>query len=447
MALARALGQRYLWVDALCILQDVEVVRQQTIDDMDRIFAQSLLTMVAGTCESANDPLPGVTTNRSWKQRYQKVSASLTLSAHFDFRDYLESTKYNERAWTFQEYQLANRLLVFAPNGQVYFLCREAVYSEEVIVGPDMEPDAALLDGADLIKLRPDPTKLWSVYERGVHHFTARRMTYEKDILNAFTGILRMICSERSLEGLPLPIFDLALLWQPQQQLERRQGFSSWSWAGWIGKVEWFDIYSLTYEGEGKTETERIASWMKLRSWIVWYSSWGTDVRSPAYIMDGPPWLRGTAPSAEQHEHRFPGLHHKFVPRPRSLARSLENLEPQRRHIRYLQFWTTSAYFEIEHDRNMNFPIRSLDPETTSKGLRLFTLHDRDGRACGWVLLNDNWVNRAANSDIRRQEFIILSEGRYSKVYPSPMKYSPDQTERPIVFEEFNVMMITTTGT
>jgi hypothetical protein len=100
MELTRKLRERYLWVDALCIIQDSDEIRQQSIQDMGRIYADSLLTIVSATCVSANDPLHGVSKKRDWKQWYQKISPSLTLSAHFDFKDYLMCSTYSERAWT-----------------------------------------------------------------------------------------------------------------------------------------------------------------------------------------------------------------------------------------------------------------------------------------------------------------------------------------------------------
>jgi len=98
--LTERLGQRYLWVDALCIVQDSRAVRQQTLQDMGCIYAQSLLTIVAGSATSANDNILGVSVERTWIQWFQKISPSLTLSAHFDFKDFLENAKYSERAWT-----------------------------------------------------------------------------------------------------------------------------------------------------------------------------------------------------------------------------------------------------------------------------------------------------------------------------------------------------------
>lgn len=100
MELTGRLREQYLWVDALGIIQDSDEIRQQTIQEMDRIYAQSLLTIVAATCLSANDPLPGVAGKRKCTQWYQKISPSLTLSAHFDFKDYMMCSKYNQRAWT-----------------------------------------------------------------------------------------------------------------------------------------------------------------------------------------------------------------------------------------------------------------------------------------------------------------------------------------------------------
>jgi hypothetical protein len=100
IVLTKQLGERYLWVDTLCIIQDSKSVRQQTLRDMGSIYAQSLLTIVAGSCSSANDSLPGVTEQRIWIQWHQKVSNSLAISAHFDFKDLLERTTYQSRAWT-----------------------------------------------------------------------------------------------------------------------------------------------------------------------------------------------------------------------------------------------------------------------------------------------------------------------------------------------------------
>lgn len=141
----------------------------------------------------------------------------------------------------FQEYHLANRLLIFASNGQVYFSYKETVYSEEVTPGKHFEPDAAMLNGAQPMSLHLDQDRQWSTYRRVVQEYTKRKLTQPGDVLNAFSGVSKNICRERFIDGLPVYMFDLALLWQPREYLQRREGFSNWSWAGWIGQVHFSD--------------------------------------------------------------------------------------------------------------------------------------------------------------------------------------------------------------
>lgn len=100
ITLTKQLGERYLWVDPLCLIQDSTAIRRQTLQDMDQIYSQSVLTIVAGNCSSADDPLLGISKPREFTEWYQKVTPTLTLSAHFDFKDVLEGSIYSQRAWT-----------------------------------------------------------------------------------------------------------------------------------------------------------------------------------------------------------------------------------------------------------------------------------------------------------------------------------------------------------
>ncbi|OAL57157.1 HET-domain-containing protein [Pyrenochaeta sp. DS3sAY3a] len=433
MVLVQKLGERYLWVDALCIVQDSDAIRRQCIEDMDRIYMHSLLTIVAATAEDANSPLPGVTAMRKWRQWGMQISPGFALSLHFDYKDFLEHSTYNKRAWTFQEYQLSKRLLIFTPNGQVYYSCKEAVYSEEVVHGKQLNSDVAMSDGAPMVKVEPDENYVWSRYRQGVQALSTRSMTHEGDILNTFRGILRHICPGPSLEGCPTSIFDMALLWQPRERLARRNGFSSWSWAGWLGEVRWFD--NDPFPDLSKiSETRAVEAWEKENCWIVWYSSFGTDPRSTTYLMEGPPWLRGSSPSAAEHHKRFGFQPRAFAPTPDMLPLRLSKLETQRKYIRYLQFWTVSAYFQIEPSTSAVLRFSSLYAENTGNGLRLFVLRDSNGTSCGWVLLDEGWVEGMNKEGGFIQEFILLSEGHAS--------ITERLTEQVHDFREYNAMMI-----
>ena len=58
--LVQSLGQRYLWVDRLCIIQNDDENKHLNIMRMDAIYSNSYLTIVAGDGLDANHGLPGV---------------------------------------------------------------------------------------------------------------------------------------------------------------------------------------------------------------------------------------------------------------------------------------------------------------------------------------------------------------------------------------------------
>jgi hypothetical protein len=92
-------------------------------------------------------------------------------------------------------------------------------------------------------------SKAFPYYARFVLDYSRKQLSYQLNIINAFTGITRMLeqcCGWRFLEALPVPLIDLALLWAPSTEATdhrstRRRGFHSpsWSWAGWEGGIDY----------------------------------------------------------------------------------------------------------------------------------------------------------------------------------------------------------------
>jgi hypothetical protein len=140
----------------------------------------------------------------------------------------------------FQEFQLATRLLVFAPNDQVYFLCDQDSHCED---GPESSYPSARdrlhvsnkkQEFTFALKRRLDEKLAWTNYRWAVTQFASRKLTQQADAVNALNGVLKRIGIGSCLEGLPVAFLDLALLWSGRN-LKRQKEFSSWTWAGWTG--------------------------------------------------------------------------------------------------------------------------------------------------------------------------------------------------------------------
>lgn len=112
---------------------------------------------------------------------------------------------------------------------------------------------------------KPAACRLWADYKDKVRQYTARLLSFEEDILNAFAGIMEFYQEKIGTKfcwGLPTKsdqLFALSLLWgagedkdrtwlklkrrsvQPPRHVRSQSAsFPSWSWAGWIGgAVTW----------------------------------------------------------------------------------------------------------------------------------------------------------------------------------------------------------------
>ena len=63
MQFVRNIGERYLWVDSLCIVQDDESIKHHLISNMGSIYNSAVATIVAASGEDATHGLPGVREN------------------------------------------------------------------------------------------------------------------------------------------------------------------------------------------------------------------------------------------------------------------------------------------------------------------------------------------------------------------------------------------------
>lgn len=99
--LVGSLGERYLWIDSLCLIQDDEQDVKLGIELMNSIYEGSFLTIVAGSGIDANAGLLGFNAKpRCAIQPIEELNAGLRMTVLHSIDKHLNASPYNGRAWT-----------------------------------------------------------------------------------------------------------------------------------------------------------------------------------------------------------------------------------------------------------------------------------------------------------------------------------------------------------
>ena len=132
ITLVHELGIGYLWVDALCILQNEPSVKAMQIGRMDAIYRQADVTIVAACGGDANAGLVGVPPiPRKVVQHKVSLHGNDFLKEIYDLNyTGVKGSNWRQRAWTLQEDVFSSRRIVFTDE-QVYWTCQEKQYAEE----------------------------------------------------------------------------------------------------------------------------------------------------------------------------------------------------------------------------------------------------------------------------------------------------------------------------
>ena len=262
MEVVKSLGERYLWIDSLCILQEDSQESREQMATMDMVYGSALLTIVAAGGDSARAGISGVRPvyfaptersglSRQASQPVAKIGGDVSVIAPMSSKQGVSSAVWNTRAWTFQERLLSRRMLVFA-NDEMVWHCRCTIAREDM-PSADSGHSHPPLDWLDLkpqyLGIGTDPhwkdgslertrhglthvvrSGTFAEYARMIEQYSTRKMSYESDAVNALAGLLRIfsLCFQSEcIFGLPTMLFDIALLWRPIEPLEKRSSASN----------------------------------------------------------------------------------------------------------------------------------------------------------------------------------------------------------------------------
>jgi len=271
------LGMRFIWIDSLCIVQDSFRSWNLNARRMHMIYGFASLTICAADGEDSSTGLEAMYAD-SANQIQGNCAPGVTLMISRPPETAIRGSRWNQRAWTFQERLLSRRCVIFAEK-RVYFQCRSASMSQDIYAhgrGTAWSLDSIHAPLQMLKELRV--RAIW-FYIHCVSMYTSRQLTKSRDILAAFNGVttlIQQVMRAPFVFGLPSSHFDLALLWQPKGKIKPRvvkdEGdkafevdFPTWAWCGWIGA-------QVDYESDLLNDClANVHEWLVNHTWICYY--------------------------------------------------------------------------------------------------------------------------------------------------------------------------------
>lgn len=276
VTVARSLEIRYLWIDALCIIQDDGNDWAIESATMWQLFQNAYITIAAAASESFDE---GFLTRGPFETFDVNFMSALSPQAVGKFKlftdsdsdgwqrldpelihtlsDELEFCKWNTRGWVLQEQEASKRLLVFG-NHMLHFKCDHCQRSEN---SHDMVHDA-------------NPLEAWrGSWTKSLHGYTKRRFTFLQDRLPAISGLSKQIQQNSIMRG-EGPAQYLAGIWYCSERREPQEG--------WQHQLLWRtdklgQSFQEMLEGlkcaDPRTYTAPSWSWASRRGGVIWNRS------------------------------------------------------------------------------------------------------------------------------------------------------------------------------
>ncbi|KAI1872053.1 uncharacterized protein JN550_004256 [Neoarthrinium moseri] len=263
---AEQMGFSYIWIDALCIMQDSSDDKAEEIARMTTIYSNAALTIVASRASSVaegflTDRTPLGAERRHYvfeiplsRQDKKQSEGSLILVPPLEEQLSGGVRYYNEvpepwdlRAWTLQERLLSRRTLKFGKL-QTSWICQDDVtdnVTKEHVgtlirsVESSLPSDPDAVESMSALERRAACLKDWY---RLINMATARSLAFNVGRLPVVAGIAEIFASHLQDEymcGNWRSNLPLELLWMAVSNQGRSSSYigPSWSWAGFNGIV------------------------------------------------------------------------------------------------------------------------------------------------------------------------------------------------------------------
>ncbi|KAF5637781.1 heterokaryon incompatibility (HET) domain protein [Fusarium sp. NRRL 52700] len=268
------LDLQYLWVDQYCINQQDKAELAKQVGIMDMVYNLATVTLIAACGKNANFGLPGVSSTSRQEQPVIDSDGQTYVTFDTQLEARIKRSPWWSRAWTYQEGIFSTRCLFFTET-EVYFECNTSWTHESLPYDLYNFNDR----GSCGIYCGAPNSQLAAGLDQHLVAISQRQLTYQSDALNTLGGVFRtfsyMSIPIRHFWGIPMeqnhngssywaPSWDTSkqgqtnsggsnyldccfadgLGWIPEITSNRREGFPSWSWSGWVGPLRSFKTWA-----------------------------------------------------------------------------------------------------------------------------------------------------------------------------------------------------------
>jgi hypothetical protein len=243
----RKVGVEYLWVDALCIVQDCDQDKAREISAMDQIYSNALFTIAAGSASGAQQGFLGSRASQSPAHRIpfrcpDGSFGTMLLRPIFDEPHHVSYL--DERAWTFQEEFLSSRLVMYNLR-TLRWSCKEGDHLEASYCRESPNNYLARWISSSTADSSGD-TWMWAT--ELVSMYSCRKHSVPSDKLTALSAVAKSLAPKFGcsyLAGLWANDLPMQLLWHSGHVRATDENSRpaiyrapSWSWASIDGLVE-----------------------------------------------------------------------------------------------------------------------------------------------------------------------------------------------------------------
>ncbi|KAK4553800.1 hypothetical protein LTR86_008975 [Recurvomyces mirabilis] len=246
----RKLGERYIWIDSMCIIQDDSEDWQREAARMASIYGSATLTLVAASTNIYGGLSGRIDPWRNSAAALPTISGTTTKVVYIlpngQKRHSTALPPTGSRGWCYQENLLSSRLVQISRTS-IQWQC----------LGDKSNPPTRA-QGLEQLSKHP-PAKYYTIWYRLIERYSSLSLTYPKDKLLAFHGIAMDKAGRDYVAGLLQNDTWASLLWcRDENQVRQNPGrrynefvAPSWSWAS-------LEVPVLFYEAGGRNLRKEI---------------------------------------------------------------------------------------------------------------------------------------------------------------------------------------------